>query len=143
MEVSMADLKTKQTGSSVQAYLEAIDDEQRRRDCMALTEILQRATKEDPRMWGASIVGFGSYHYKYASGHEGDACLVGFASRKSDISLYISSAVESRESLLAELGKYKSGKACLYIKRLSDIKVPILEKLILGTVVERRQRYPD
>jgi hypothetical protein len=139
----MVELKTKQTGLSVQAYLEAIEDEQRRHDCMTILEIMRRVTKEEPRMWGTSIVGFGSYHYKYESGHEGDSCLVGFASRKGDISLYISSAFDSRESLLAELGKHKTGKACLYIKRLSDIKVPVLEKLVSETMSERRRRYSE
>jgi hypothetical protein len=139
----MAQLKTKETDSSVQAYLDAIEDESRRQDCQAIIELMRRVTKEEPKLWGTSIVGFGSYHYKYESGHEGDSCLVGFASRKGDISLYISSAFDSRESLLAELGKYKTGKACLYIKRLSDIKIPILEKLVLETVEERRRRYPQ
>jgi hypothetical protein len=139
----MVELKTKQTSLSVQAYFEAIEDEQRRQDCKVITEIMRRVTKEEPKMWGTSIVGFGSYHYKYESGHEGDSCLVGFASRAGDISLYISSAFDSRENLLAELGKHKTGKACLYIKRLSDIKVPVLEKLISETVAERRRRYPE
>lgn len=138
----MAELKTQQTDASVQAYLEAIDDEQRRHDCMAITVLMRRVTKEEPKMWGAGIVGFGSYHYKYESGHEGDACLVGFASRKGDISLYIMSGFESRERLLAELGKHKTGKACLYIKRLSDVQIPVLEKLISESVAHIRRRYP-
>jgi hypothetical protein len=139
----MAELKTKQTDLSVQAYLEAIDDEQRRHDCMAIIEIMRRVTKEEPKMWGAGIVGFGSYHYKYESGHEGDACLVGFASRKGDISLYIMSGFEGRERLLTELGKHKTGKACLYIKRLSDIQIPVLEKLVSESVALIRRRYPE
>jgi hypothetical protein len=139
----MAELKTKQTDSSVQAYFEAIEDEQRRQDCMAIAEIMRRVTKEEPRMWGTSIVGFGSYHYKYESGHEGDSCVVGFASRKSDISVYIRSGFESRERLLAELGKHKMGKACLYIKRLSDIQIPVLEKLVSESVTQVRRHYPE
>ena len=139
----MAELKTKETDASVQAYLDAIENETRRQDCQGLIEIMQRVTGKEPRMWGSSIVGFGSYHYKYASGHEGDSCLVGFASRKGDISLYLSSGFDSRERLLAELGKHKSGKGCLYIRRLSDIQVPVLEKLVLATVAERMRRYPD
>jgi hypothetical protein len=137
----MAGLKTKETSSSVQAYLDAIDDESRRQDCAAIIEIMSRVTGKEPRMWGSSIVGFGSYHYKYESGHEGDTCLVGFASRKGDISIYISSGFDRREALLADLGKHKTGKACLYIKRLSDIRVPVLEKLVAETVAERRRRY--
>ena len=139
----MAELKTKENDSSVQAYLEAIEDEARRQDCQELAEIMQRVTGLEPRMWGSSIVGFGSYHYKYASGHEGDACLVGFSSRKGDISLYLSNAFESRESLLAEFGKHKTGKACVYIRRLSDVRVPVLEKLVAETVAEKRRNYPD
>jgi hypothetical protein len=139
----MAELKTKESDSSVQAYLEAINDEGRRQDCTELVEIMRRATGQEPRMWGTSIVGFGSYHYKYESGHEGDACLVGFASRAGDISLYLSSAFDSRENLLAELGKHKTAKACVYIKRLADIKVPILEKLVSETVAERQRRHPQ
>jgi len=139
----MAELKTRESDASVQAYLDAIDDEGRRQDCTELVEIMRRVTGQEPRMWGTSIVGFGSYHYKYESGHEGDACLVGFASRAGDISLYISSAFDSRESLLAELGKHKTGKACVYIKRLSDIKVPILEKLVSETAAERQRRHPQ
>ncbi|HEX3527129.1 MAG TPA: DUF1801 domain-containing protein [Thermoanaerobaculia bacterium] len=137
----MAELKTRRTDSSVQAHLEAIEDEQRRQDCMALTEVMRRVTNEEPRMWGSSIVGFGSYHYKYESGHEGDSCLVGFASRKGDISLYVMTGFESRERLLAELGKHKTGKACVYIKRLSDIKIPVLEELVADSVAHvRKQR---
>jgi len=139
----MAELKTKENDSSVQAYLEAIEDEARRQDCQELAEIMQRVTGLEPRMWGSSIVGFGSYHYKYASGHEGDACLVGFSSRKGDISLYLSNAFESRESLLAGFGKHKTGKACVYIRRLSDVRVPVLEKLVAETVAEKRRNYPD
>ena len=139
----MAELKTKENDSSVQAYLDAIEDEARRQDCQELAEIMQRVTGLEPRMWGSSIVGFGRYHYKYASGHEGDACLVGFSSRKGDISLYLSNAFESRESLLAEFGKHKTGKACVYIRRLSDIRVPVLEKLVTETVAEKRRSYPD
>jgi len=139
----MAELKTKETDASVQAYLDAIDDELRRQDCKELVKIMSRVTGEKPKMWGTSIVGFGSYHYKYESGHEGDSCLVGFSSRKGDISLYISNAFKSRESLLAEFGKHKTGKACVYIKRLSDVKVPILEMLVLETVKERQRHYPE
>ncbi|MEQ1517312.1 MAG: DUF1801 domain-containing protein [Usitatibacteraceae bacterium] len=138
----MAELKTKQTEASVKTYLDAIEDEQRRADCLALVAIMRKVTKLEPKMWGSAIVGFGSYHYKYESGHEGDACLVGFSSRKGDISVYIISGFEDREKLLGELGKHKTGKACLYLKRLSDIKVPILEKLIKESVAEMRRRYP-
>ncbi len=139
----MAGQKTKETDASIQAYLDAIMDESRRQDCNQLIEIMQRVTGKEAKLWGSSIIGFGSYHYKYESGTEGDSCLVGFASRKGDISLYLSLGIENRESILADFGKYKSGKSCLYIKHVSDIKIPILETLVAETAAERRRRYPE
>lgn len=138
-----AELKTRQTDASVEAYLDAIDDDQRRADCRAIAAMMQRVTRQPPKMWGPSIVGFGSYHYKYASGHEGDACLTGFSSRQTDISIYIVSGFESHEQLLSEIGKCKTAKACLYVKRLSDINPKALETLIKASVAEMQQRYPD
>lgn len=138
----MAELKTKQTDANVKTYLNAIEDEQRRADCLELVEIMRKATKLEPQMWGSAIVGFGSYHYKYESGHEGDACRVGFSPRKGDISIYIVPGFEGKEELLNQLGKHKIGKVCLYVKRLPDIKIPILEKLIKDSVAEMRRRYP-
>lgn len=136
----MAELKTKQTEASVAAYLSSIDDPQRREDCAVIARIMGRVTGHEPKMWGSSIVGFGSYHYKYASGHEGDSCLVGFSSRKAEISVYIAAGFDSREKLLRELGKHKVGKACLYIKRLSDVEVPVLEKLIRASFEDSLRR---
>ena len=107
----MAELKTKQTDASVKTYLNGIEDEQRRADCFELVEIMRKATKLEPQMWGSAIVGFGSHHYKYESGHEGDACRVGFSPRKGDISIYVVPGFEGREGLLKELGKHKIGKA--------------------------------
>ena len=104
---------------------------------------MTRVTKAPATMWGASIVGFGQYHYKYASGHEGDSCLVGFSSRKGDISLYVTAGFEGREPLLARLGKHKTGKVCLYVRRLADIDLEVLESLVKGSVAEMRRRYPD
>ncbi len=138
----MAELKTKQTDASVEAYLNAIEDVQRRSDCRAIADIMRRVTKHEPKMWGSSIVGFGSYHYRYASGHEGDACLAGFSSRKAEISLYLMPGLDAKQTLLAALGKHKAGKGCLYVKRLSDIDVRVLEKLIRESVAELRRRYP-
>ena len=138
----MAELKTKQTDASVDEYLNAIEDAGRRDDCRALAALMRRVTKYEPKMWGSSIVGFGSYHYKYESGHEGDSCLAGFSSRKAEISLYLMPGLQARETLLAALGKHKAGKGCLYIKRLSDIDVRVLEKLIRESVAELRRRYP-
>ena len=139
----MAELKTKQTDASVEAYLNAIEDAQRRSDCRAIADIMRRVTKYEPKMWGPSIVGFGSYHYKYESGHEGDACLAGFSSRKAEISLYLMPGLDAKQTLLAALGKHKAGKGCLYVKRLSDIDVRVLEKLIRASVAELRRRYPN
>jgi hypothetical protein len=96
-------------------------------------------------MWGTSIVGFGQYHYKYASGHEGDSCLIGYSSRKGDISVYLLAGYETDETraLLAQLGRHKIGKACLYIRRLSDVQVPVLEQLMARSIAETRARYPS
>ena len=138
----MAELKTKQTEASVEKYLDSIEDPRRRADCAAISALMKKVTKCEPKMWGPSIVGFGSYHYRYESGHEGDACLAGFASRKPEIVVYIADGFESREELLQQLGKHRTGKACLYIKRLSDIDVGVLEKLIRASTAEARRRSP-
>ena len=135
--------KTKQTNVGVQGYLDAIEDEGRRKDCRALAQIMAKATKQPPTMWGSSIVGFGSYHYKYESGREGDMCLVGFASRKGEISLYgLNGAVET-QGLLARLGKCRAGKGCLYIKALADIDQTILEELVACAAAEKKAQNPE
>lgn len=139
----MATQKTTETKQSVDAYLDAIADPARRADCVALAALMQKATTCDPKMWGTAIVGFGSYHYTYESGREGDACVVGFSSRKSEIAIYLPAEFASRESLLAELGSHKTGKACLYIKRLSDVSVKVLEKLVRDGFAHTRARYPS
>ncbi len=133
--------KTIATEASVAAYVDAIADAERREDCRQLQALMQRATGEPAKMWGAGIVGFGSYHYKYASGHEGDSCLVGFASRKGDISVYLPASSEGAEVLFAELGRHKRAKGCLYLRKLSDIQLPVLEKIVLQAVAEVRRRY--
>lgn len=138
----MPEAKTKQNDLSVNAYVEAIVDELRRQDCRDLIALMSGVTKCDPRMWGTGIVGFDTYHYKYASGHEGDACQTGFASRKGDISIYLMCGFEGDEALFVKLGKHKMGKSCLYIRRLSDIELPILEALVARSVAEVRRRYP-
>ena len=140
----MADNKTKATEASVQDYFAAIDDETRRKDCEALAKLMTEATKYPPTMWGLSIVGFGSYHYKYASGREGDSCIVGFASRKGDISVYglvygLDAAVDGNE-LLARLGKHKAGKGCLYIQTLADIDLNVHETLVASAVAEKKRQ---
>jgi hypothetical protein len=137
--------KTTPTGLSVTRYIAGIADRERRSDCKALLSLMKRATGCTPRMWGTSIVGFDSYHYKYDSGHEGDSCIIGFSSRKGDITLYLVAGYESAAArkLLSRLGKHRVGKACLYLKRLSDIDLPILEQLIVSAVAATRRRYPQ
>ena len=137
----MAENKTKPTDASVEDYLAAIEDETRRSDCAALVRLMSRITKQPPRMWGSSIVGFGSYHYKYESGREGDAGLTGFSPRKGDISVYLVASGAEQEQLQAKLGKHKMGKACLYIRRLSDVNTKVLVQLVAGSVAAVRRRY--
>ena len=137
----MSENKTKASDASVDAYLMAIADPTRRTDCQALVRLMQSITRERPRMWGSSIVGFGSYHYRYESGREGDACATGFSSRKTDISVYLMADFPGQKALLARLGKYKMGKACLSIRRLSDIDIGVLEQLVAGSVEAVRERY--
>jgi hypothetical protein len=136
--VTMAENKTKATEASVEGYIQSIADPARRMDCEALTKLMSKATKESPKMWGTSIVGFGSYHYKYASGREGDSCLVGFSSRKGDISIYGLNATPSHAELIPKLGKYKAGKGCLYIRNLADVDLKILEKLVSDAAKAKR-----
>jgi|SRR5688572_30793020 hypothetical protein len=135
-------LKTKPTALSVDAYVESIPDEARRRDCRTLIGLMKKVTGMKPRMWGTSIVGFGSYHYKYASGHEGDAALSGFSSRKQDLTIYILAGFAKHAALLARLGKHRHSVSCLYVKRMSDIDQAVLGKLIASSVQEMQRRYP-
>ena len=136
----MSENKTKASDASVDAYLEAIEDPARRTDCQALVRLMQSITRERPRMWGSSIVGFGSYHYRYESGREGDACATGFSSRKTDISVYLTADFPGQEALLSRLGKHKMGKACLSIRRLSDVDIGVLEQLVARSVEAARER---
>ena len=138
----MAENQTRPTQASVAAYLKAIEDEARRRDCEALARLMADATGQPAVMWGPAIVGFGSYHYRYDSGREGDSCLVGFASRKGDISIYLTAAFPGHDELLAKLGKHKMAKACLYVRRLADVDLEVLAQLVAGSVAEMRRRHP-
>lgn len=126
----MAELKTKPTNEDVHAFINSIADEQRRQDSQAILALMQEATGAEPQMWGDSIVGFGHYHYKYASGREGDWFLTGFAPRKQNLTLYIMAGFEQYDTLLARLGKHKTGKSCLYLKRLADVDCDILRELV-------------
>jgi hypothetical protein len=130
----MAELKTKKTKASVSAFLDKITDEQRRKDCQTVLNLMKQATGEEPKMWGSSIVGFGTYHYRYASGREGDWPIIAFSPRKTDLTLYIVPGFQKFESLMAKLGKYKTGVSCLYIKKLDDVEIPVLKKLIAKSV---------
>lgn len=130
----MAELKTKKTKASVSAFLNKITDEQRRKDCQTIVNLMKQATGEEPKMWGSSIVGFGTYHYRYASGREGDWPIIAFSPRKSDLTLYIAPGFQKFESLMSKLGKYKTGVSCLYIKKLDDVEMPVLKKLIAKSV---------
>ena len=126
----MAELKTKETTESVSAFLDKIADKGRREDCLAVLDIMRAVTKEEPRRWGTSIVGFGRYHYKYASGREGEWMITGFSPRKGDLTLYIMGGFDKFSDLMKSLGKYKTGKSCLYIKRLADVDIKVLRKLV-------------
>jgi len=137
----MAENKTKATDSRVEDYLDTIPDEARRNDCENLSKLIAKATKQSPKMWGSSIVGFGSFHYKYDSGREGDTCLVGFSSRKGDITLYGLNAAPNHAELLAKLGKHKTGKGCLYIRNLSDIDLKVLENLVAEAAAAKIRQH--
>jgi hypothetical protein len=126
----MAEPKTKPTNESVKDFLNKISDEARRADCFAVAKIMEEISGEKPKMWGPSIVGFGSYHYKYASGREGDWPMMGFSPRKKDLTLYIMMGFEKHANLMGKLGKHTNSKSCLYIKRLSDVHIPTLKKLM-------------
>lgn len=131
----MATNKTHETGVSVENFIHSfVDNEQKKADSFRLMELLQSWSGFEPKMWGSSIIGFGSYHYTYDSGHEGDAPLLGFSPRKSAISLYVYSPVKAHEHFLDDLGKYKMGKACIYVKKLADINLDTLEKMCKATI---------
>ncbi len=138
----MAELKTKQNNASVAAFLGGIEDQQQRADAKKIATMMRAATGSSAKMWGTAIVGFGSYHYKYASGQEGDWPLVGFSPRKQNLSVYILAGFSSFDKLMPKLGKHKTGKSCLYIKHLDDIDEAILRKLIDGSVKYMRKKYP-
>ena len=143
----MAEAKTKETGTSVESFLGDIEDEARRRDARVFLDLMKRITGESPKMWGSGIVGFGKYHYRYESGHEGDTCLTGFAPRKNEFSIYLNGTYfpgldEKRQRLLDRLGKHRMGKACLYVKRATDIDLKVLEQLVAMGVDELKKHYP-
>lgn len=138
----MAETKTKPTAVSVDAYLASRASAEQLTDCQALMAICKRVTKQSPKMWGPSIVGYGSYTYRYDSGHSGDACLVGFAVRGKELVVYLLAEDDQQVARLAKLGKHKMGKGCLYFKHLADLDAKVLEALIAGSVAEIQRRYP-
>lgn len=131
---NMAELKTKQNEQSVTDFLQAVPEERKRKDSFAILELMEEVTGLEPKMWGDSIVGFGNYHYKYATGREGDWFVTGFSPRKQNLTLYIMSGFDEYDDLLKKLGKYKTGKACLYVNKLEDVDVSVMKELIQKSV---------
>lgn len=139
----MAKNKTTETETSVTDFINTfVEDDAKRNDAFELVKIMQKVTGFEPKMWGPSIIGFGSYHYKYASGHEGDAPLAGFSPRKAAISLYVYLPEENREELLSKFGKHRAAKGCIYAKKLSDIDVEILKEMVSASVEYLQKLYP-
>ncbi|MDQ0483669.1 DUF1801 domain-containing protein [Guptibacillus hwajinpoensis] len=139
----MYELKTKETDNSVLEFIENVDSPKKREDAYRLLDLFTETSGYEAKMWGPSIIGFGSYHYKYDSGHEGDAPLVGFSPRKAKISLYFATGDSERSQLLEKFGKHKAGKACVYINKVADIDEEVLKQLIDESVVFLKKTYPD
>jgi hypothetical protein len=137
----MAKNKTKPTDASVENYIASRANEQQRTDCDDLMALLKKLTKQPPKMWGPSIVGYGSYRYTYESGRTGEAPLAGFAIRGRELVVYLFAESETQKTLLAQLGKHKMGKSCLYFKQLADLDKSVLQQLVAGSIAEVRQRY--
>ena len=129
----MAELKTKLNDASIEDFLNTVEDEQKRKDYLEIVKIMKQVTKEEPKMWGPSIIGFGSYHYKYESGREGDMMQIGFSPRKQNITLYVGLGDNTENPLLKKLGKHTTGKGCLYIKKLADVDKKVLQNLITNS----------
>ena len=138
----MAKNKTTETAENVTDFINKVKDETKRDDSFEIIKLITRATGLKPKMWGPSIVGFGSYHYKYDSGHEGEAPLVGFSPRAAAISLYMACDPQKRESLLKKFGKHKTGKGCIYIKKLADIDTDVLKEMAVSSVSYMKKKYP-
>lgn len=137
----MATLKTKPTAASVEDFISEIQNEQQKADCRELKEICSVATGESAKMWGDSMVGFGMYHYKYKSGHEGEWFLTGFSPRKQNLTIYIMTGFQNYDELLEKLGKHKTSSSCLYVKKMEDVDKEVLSKLIKDSVREMKRRY--
>ena len=137
----MTQRKTVQTDGSVDAFLATVENPRRRADARRVLDLMREVTGEPPKMWGSSIVGFGSYRYRYASGRDGSSLVVGFAPRKQNLVLYIMPGFSSHAALLSRLGKFRTGKSCLYVNRLDDVDLSVLEELVRESVAEMRRRY--
>jgi hypothetical protein len=139
----MAENKTKETEKSVEDFINTVEDQKKRQDSFELVKLFQEVSGFEPKMWGDSIIGFGSYHYKYESGREGDFLLIGFSPRKNAISLYMSCDIQGQHAdLLSGLGKFKSGKSCLYINKLEDIDIEVLKELANASMEFTSEKYP-
>lgn len=139
----MAGQKTKPTKVSAASYIAALANEEQRNDARTLVALMRRVTRQEPRMWGPSIIGFGSYHYKYASGHEGDSALAAFAARGRELVVYTAADFEGRDDLLARLGEHRLGKVCVYIRRLANIDLKVLANLVARSIADTKSRYPQ
>ena len=138
----MANTKTTETEVDVFKFIDSyVENEQKKKDSLKLIELISEWSGFEPKMWGPTIIGFGSYHYKYASGHEGDAPMIGFSPRKSQFSLYVYSQTPKSEALLKDLGKYKMGKACIYFKKLEDINIDVVEQLAMETIAYLNEHH--
>ena len=137
----MSQLKTTQNEADVNAFLDTVENPRRRADARQVLDLIQAVTGEPPKMWGSSIVGFGSYHYRYASGREGDWPVVGFSPRKQNLVIYIMPGFSDYGELLGKLGKFRTGKSCLYVNKLDDVDLALLEELVRVSVAEMKRRY--
>ncbi|MDZ7766458.1 MAG: DUF1801 domain-containing protein [Melioribacteraceae bacterium] len=138
--MAKAELKTKPTSADVEKFLNSIENEKRKKDAFVILDVMKKVTKEEPKMWGASIIGFGLYHYKYESGREGDWFLAGFSPRKTNFSIYIMSGFKEFDELLSKLGKHKTGSSCLYINKLEDVDLSILKKMVTLSVKKMKSK---
>lgn len=138
----MSDLKTKPTKQSVKQFLDLIENEKRQQDAYTLLTLFKEITRKKPVLWGDTIVGFGSYHYKYASGREGDWPITGFSPRKQNLSIYVMLGFPRYQGLMDKLGKYKTGKSCLYVNKLEDIDMKVLKKLLIKSIADMKKAYP-
>ena len=132
--------KTTETAKTIPGFAKTIEDKQKQKDCRAIIDIMTKESGFEPKMWGPSIIGFGTYHYKYDSGHEGDAPLVGFSPRKTEFAFYIAN-FDGKEELLKRLGRHKTAKSCVYIKKVEDINVEVLKKMVTGSIKHYQAKY--